>query len=174
MGGLRLLPPLYNARLYREGLRDNRPWREGVFSLKQRRCNETKEYHRAQQSPNENDRLRRHENMHGGTSKDEEPLTITSIILRKTSDIVAGFRLQQGVVCLLANKFHSPAFALIRPPRGGGYAGAHSPRQINRLCSISLLNTVRKKRAYKSIDNLKLPVPLFFDPGRLCESQKPA
>jgi hypothetical protein len=64
-----LLPPLHNTRLW---LRDRRTWREGVLSLKQGRCNETKEYHCAQQSPHENDWLPGNENLHGRTSGDEE------------------------------------------------------------------------------------------------------
>ena len=82
MGVLRL-PRLRNARFYGRGLRDGRTWREGVLSFKYRRCNETKEYHRAQQSPHENDRLPGNENPHGKTSGDEERLTIATIILRK-------------------------------------------------------------------------------------------
>jgi hypothetical protein len=50
--------------------------------LKHRRCNETKKYHPAQQSPHENDWLPGNENPHGRTSGDEEWLTITDIILR--------------------------------------------------------------------------------------------
>jgi hypothetical protein len=72
LGVLRLLPRLSNPR-FRGGLRDGRTWREGVLSLKHRRCNETKEYHRAQQSPHENDWLPRHENMHGRTSGGRRP-----------------------------------------------------------------------------------------------------
>ena len=58
-----------------ERLRDRRTGREGILSFKHRRCNETNEYHPAQQSPRENDWLPRHENMHGGTSGDEEQRT---------------------------------------------------------------------------------------------------
>jgi hypothetical protein len=45
-------------------LSDCRTWREGVLSFKYRRCNETKKYHRAQQSPHENDWLPWNENVH--------------------------------------------------------------------------------------------------------------
>jgi hypothetical protein len=68
-------------------LSDCRTWREGVLSLKHQRCNETKKYHRAQQSPHENDWLPGNENVHGRTSGDEEQLTITTVILRKPSGI---------------------------------------------------------------------------------------
>jgi predicted DNA-binding transcriptional regulator AlpA len=54
--------------------------------LKHRRCNETKKYHPAQQSPHKNEWLPGNENPHGRTSGDEVRLTITSIILRKTPD----------------------------------------------------------------------------------------
>ena len=81
-----LLPPLHNTRFHRGGLRDGRTWREGVLSFKYRRCNETKEYHRAQQSPHENDWLPGNQNVHGRTSGDEKRLAITAIILRKTPD----------------------------------------------------------------------------------------
>jgi hypothetical protein len=64
-------------------LSDRRTWREGVLSLKHRRCNETNKYHSAQQSPHENDWLPGNENPHGRTSEDEERLTVTYIILRK-------------------------------------------------------------------------------------------
>ena len=75
-----------SARFQGWRLSDRRTWREGVLSLKHRGCNETKKYHPAQQSPHENDRLPRNENQHGRTSGDEERLTITTIILRKTTD----------------------------------------------------------------------------------------
>ena len=83
VGVLRLLPRLRRTRFRGCGLRDRRTWRERVLSLKHRRCNETKEYHRAQQSPHENDWLPGNENPHDRTSRDEERLTITAIILRK-------------------------------------------------------------------------------------------
>ena len=65
VGVLSLLPRLRRTRFRGCRLRDGRTWREGVLSLKHPRCNETKEYHRAQQSPHENDWLQRHENVHG-------------------------------------------------------------------------------------------------------------
>jgi hypothetical protein len=89
VGVLRLLPRLRRTRFRGCGLRDDRTWREGVLSLKHRRCNETKEYHRAQQSPHQNDWLPRNENPHGRTSGDEERLTITPIILRKKPDALS-------------------------------------------------------------------------------------
>ena len=85
--GVLRLPRLRNTRFHGGGLRDGRTWREGVLSFKYRRCNETKEYHRAQQSPHENDWLPWDKNQHGRTSRDEERLTITAIILRKTPHI---------------------------------------------------------------------------------------
>ena len=86
VGVLRLLPRLRSTRFHGGGLRDGRTWREGVLSLKHRRCNETNQYHPTQQSPHENDWLPGNENVHGRTSGDEERLTITTIILRKTPD----------------------------------------------------------------------------------------
>ena len=65
VGVLRLLPRLRSTRFRGCGLRDGRTWREGVLSLKHRRCNETNEYHPAQQSPHENDWLPGNENVHG-------------------------------------------------------------------------------------------------------------
>ena len=65
VGVLRLLPRLRHTRFRGCWLRDDRTWREGVLSLKHRRCNETKEYHRAQQSPHENDWLPGNQNVHG-------------------------------------------------------------------------------------------------------------
>jgi hypothetical protein len=85
-GVLRLLPRLRSTRFRGRGLRNGRTWSEGVLPLKHRGCNETKEYHRAQQTPHENDWLPRNENPHGRTSGDEERLTITDIILRKSPD----------------------------------------------------------------------------------------
>jgi hypothetical protein len=55
------------------GLRDRRTWREWVLSLKHRRCNETNKYHRAQQSPHDNDWLPGNQNVHGRPPGDEEP-----------------------------------------------------------------------------------------------------
>ena len=85
--GVLRLPRLRTTRFHGGGLPDDRTWREGVLSLKHRRCNETNQYHPTQQSPHENDRLPGNENVHGRTSGDEERLTITTIILRKTPDI---------------------------------------------------------------------------------------
>ena len=81
--GVFRLPRLRNTRFHGGGLRDGRTWREGILSLKQRRCNETHQYHPAEQSPHENNWLPGNENPHGRTSEDEERLTITAIILRK-------------------------------------------------------------------------------------------
>ena len=86
MGVFRLLSRLRNTRFRDGGLHDGCTWREGVLSLKHRRCNETNQYHPTQQSPHENDRLPGNENVHGRTFPDEERLTITAIILRKTPD----------------------------------------------------------------------------------------
>jgi hypothetical protein len=83
VGAPRLSPRLRRPRFRGCGMRDGRTWREGVLSLKHRRCNETKEYHRAQQSPHENDWLPGNENVHARTSGDEERRAITAIILRK-------------------------------------------------------------------------------------------
>ena len=65
VGVLRLLLRLRSTRFHGRGLRDGRTWREGVFSLKHRRCNETNQYHPTQQSPHENDWLPGNENVHG-------------------------------------------------------------------------------------------------------------
>src|ERR1039458_10055042 len=66
--GVLRLPRLRNSRFHGGGLRDDRTWREGVFSFKYQRRNETKEYHPAQQSPHENDWLPGNENVHARTS----------------------------------------------------------------------------------------------------------
>ena len=76
VGVLSLLPRLRNTRFHGWGLRDGRTWREGVLSFKQRRSNETNQYHPAQQSPHENDWLPGNENQHGRTSGDEVRLTV--------------------------------------------------------------------------------------------------
>ena len=65
VGVFRLLSRLRRSSFHGCGLRDGRTWREGVLSLKHRRCNETKEYHRAQQSPHEHDWLPGNQNVHG-------------------------------------------------------------------------------------------------------------
>ena len=65
VGVLRLLPRLRRTRFRGCGLRDGRTWREGVLSLKHRRCNETNKYHPAHQSPHENDWLPGNQNVHG-------------------------------------------------------------------------------------------------------------
>jgi hypothetical protein len=80
------LPRLRSTSFHGWRLSDCSTWREGILPLKHRRRNETKEYHRAQQSPHENDWLPRHKNIHG-TSGDEKRLTIATIILRKPPDI---------------------------------------------------------------------------------------
>jgi hypothetical protein len=74
--GVLSLPRLRNTRFHGGGLRDDRTWREGVLSFKHRRCNETNQYHPAQQSPHENDWLPGNENVHARTSGDEERLAI--------------------------------------------------------------------------------------------------
>ena len=62
--GVPRLPRWRNARFHRWGLRHGRTWREGVLSLEDRRCDETNQYHPAQQSPDENDWLPGDENVH--------------------------------------------------------------------------------------------------------------
>ena len=62
--GVLRLPRLRSTRFHGRGLRDGRTWREGVLSLKHRRCHETNQYHPAQQSPHENDWLPGNENPH--------------------------------------------------------------------------------------------------------------
>ena len=64
VGVLRLLPRLRSSTFHGWRLRDGRTWREGVFSFKYRGRNETKEYHRAQQSPHQNDWLPWNEDVH--------------------------------------------------------------------------------------------------------------
>ena len=76
-----------SARFRGWRLSDRRTWSKGVLSLKHRRCNETKKYHPAQQSPHENDWLPGNENSHGRTSEDEQRLTIAVIILRKINRV---------------------------------------------------------------------------------------
>jgi hypothetical protein len=88
--GMIRLPRLRTTRFRGGGLPDDRTWRERVLSLKHRRCNEANQYHPAQQSPHENDRLPGNKNVHGRTSWDEERLTITAIILRKTDTCFMG------------------------------------------------------------------------------------
>ena len=63
--GVLRLPRLRTTRFHGRGLPDDRTWREGVLSLKHRRCNETNQYHPAQQSPHENDWLPWSQNVHG-------------------------------------------------------------------------------------------------------------
>jgi hypothetical protein len=84
LGRVLRLPRLRTTRFHGGGLPNDHTWREGVLSLKHRRCNETKEYHRAQQSPHNDDRLPGNKNVHARTSGDEEWLTIPTIILRKS------------------------------------------------------------------------------------------
>jgi len=62
--GVLRLSRLHNARFHGGGMRDGRTWREGVLSLKHRRCNETNQYHPTQQAPHENDWLPGNENVH--------------------------------------------------------------------------------------------------------------
>ena len=85
---LRLLPRLRHTR-FRGGLRDVRTWREGVLSLTHRRCNETNQYHPAQQSPHENDWLPGNENVHRRTSGDEERLTTYRYCTAKNPKLVS-------------------------------------------------------------------------------------
>ena len=65
LGTLSLLPRLRSTSFHGFRLRDGRTWRERVLSFKYRRRKETKKYHRAQQSPHENDWFPRHQNIHG-------------------------------------------------------------------------------------------------------------
>jgi hypothetical protein len=80
------LPLLRKTRFSGTGLRDGRTWREGILSLKHRRCEETNQYHPTQQSPHENDWLPGNENVHRRTSGDEGRLAVAGIILRKPLD----------------------------------------------------------------------------------------
>src|SRR5580693_7205317 len=74
--GVFRLPRLRTTRFHGGGLPHGRTWREGVLSLKHRRCNETNQYHPTQQSPHDDDWLPGNENPHDRTSGDEERLTI--------------------------------------------------------------------------------------------------
>jgi hypothetical protein len=100
--GVLRLPRLRNTRFHGSGLRDVRTWREGVLSLKQRRCNETNQYHPTQQAPHENDWLPGNENVHGRTSGDEERLTIADIILRNPKALFRKHPLRCFVVTVSA------------------------------------------------------------------------
>ena len=71
--GVLRLSRLHNARFHGGGMRDGRTWREGVLSLKHRRCNETNQYHPTQQSPHENDWLPWNENVHAASGGEERP-----------------------------------------------------------------------------------------------------
>jgi hypothetical protein len=87
VGVLTLLLRLRSTRFYGRGLRDGRTWREGVLSLKHRRCNETNQYHPAQQSPHENDRLPWNENVHRRPPGTKSGLRFSAIVLPKTSNL---------------------------------------------------------------------------------------
>jgi hypothetical protein len=100
-----------SARFRGWRLSDRRTWREGVLSLKHRRRNETKKYHPAQQSPHENNWLPGNENPHGRTSGDEERLTITTIILRKTPGAFL------RTLCLSWKTWNVPQFVLANIPQ---------------------------------------------------------
>jgi len=92
MGVRRLLPRLRSSSFHDGRLRDGCTWRKGVLSLKHGRCNETNKYHRAQQSPHENDWPPGNENVHARTSGDEKRLTITTIILPKSRTSFVKYR----------------------------------------------------------------------------------
>ena len=62
--GVLRLSRLRTTRFHGGVLPGNRTWREGVLSLKHRRCNETNQHHPTQESPHENDGLPRNENVH--------------------------------------------------------------------------------------------------------------
>jgi hypothetical protein len=81
-----LLRRLRNTRFH-GGSRDVRTWREGVLSLTQRRCNETNQYHPAQQSPHENDRFPWNENVHRRPPGTKSGSRFTAIIPPKTSNL---------------------------------------------------------------------------------------
>ena len=72
---------------FRGRLRDVRTWREGVLSLTHRRCNETNQYHPAQQSPHENDWLPGNENVHRIPPGTKSGSRFTAIVLPKTSNL---------------------------------------------------------------------------------------
>jgi hypothetical protein len=82
--GVLRLPRLRNTRFHGRGLRDRGTGHKRVLSFKQRRCNETNQYHPTQQSPHENYGLPGNENQHGGTSEDEGRLTIYRYCTAKT------------------------------------------------------------------------------------------
>jgi hypothetical protein len=81
--GVLRLPRLRTTRFHGGGLPDDRTWREGVLSLKHRRCNETKEYHRAQQSPHENDWLPGNQNVHRRPPGTKSGLRFIATVLPK-------------------------------------------------------------------------------------------
>ena len=81
------LPRLHTTRFHEGGLPDDCTWREGVLSLKHRRCNETNQYHPTQQSPNENDWLPGNENVHRRPPGTKSGSRFTAIVLPKSSNL---------------------------------------------------------------------------------------
>ena len=81
--------PLRNTSFHGGGLRDRGTGREGVLSLKQRRRNETNQYHPTQQSPHENNWLPGNKNQHGRTSGDEVRLAIYRHCTAKNPKLVS-------------------------------------------------------------------------------------
>jgi len=140
-GVLRLLPRLCHTRFSSCGLRDGRTWREGVLSLKHRRCNETEEYHRAQQSPHENDWLPGNQNVHGRPPGTKSGSRCNFIVLPKV---------QACFVSIL------PEFATLRHDRG---------RAIETRRTSSVLHLPAKAHG-----TLPLPSHLVFARGRQVHS----
>jgi hypothetical protein len=85
--GVLRLPRLRTTRFHGGGLPDDRTWREGVLSLKHRRCNETNQYHPTQQSPHENDWLPGNENVHRRPPGTKSGSRFTAIVLPKSSKL---------------------------------------------------------------------------------------
>jgi hypothetical protein len=133
-----------SARFRGWRLSDRRAWREGVLSLKHRRCNETKKYHPAQQSPHENDWLPGNENPHGRTSGDEEWLTVDTIILRRLRHVFANILLV--ATSRTRSKQH---FEIVAPPKCSEQAYSKSrPLQV----SLPQAEEIRTRRDAGQID----------------------
>src|ERR1039457_6924339 len=105
VGVLRLLPRLRRTRFRGCGLRDGRTWREGVLSLKHRRCNETNKYHPAQQSPHEDDWLPGNENPHGKPPGTKSGSRLPSLYCEKPQITLAECRARRDDEGVLRQSF---------------------------------------------------------------------
>jgi hypothetical protein len=154
--GVLRLSRLQNARFHGGGS-DGRTWREGVLSLKHRRCNETNQYHPTQQSPHENDRLPGNENVHGRTSGTKSDSQLPLLYCEKLQTF-------RGHPCQSSSLRSCKREELQRPEPGSFERVETSPRLKRLLRKKVGTETTRRRITAAAMPPHSMRAQLFYCP----------